>query len=254
MIGRITWIAAMLALAAVTTFLQLDRQSAMNPALAPLVPQPLRGYAQAHIAATATAGNDPARALDEARRLVHRRPVPAEHLTLLAVAQTKAGQAEQAGLTIQIAGQRGWREPLAQEAVLRLALDAGDTPEAARRFAALFLRAETPDALLIEFAPQVLGDADGPAQRTLVDIINGTDRWDNTFLRRGAQVMPPAVFSQIAVAAITNGKSFDCGALAQTIKGLGQRDPAASTRLLNAAAPRCRELPLPKQPPAPAAL
>jgi hypothetical protein len=59
---------------------------------------------------------------------------------LLAVAQAKAGNAEAAGLAIQIAGQRGWREPVAQEAVLRLALGAGNKPEAARRYAALFLR------------------------------------------------------------------------------------------------------------------
>ncbi len=250
MIVRIVWFAGLLALAVVTTLLQLDRQSALDPALAPLVPQPFRGYAQVQIAAAAAAGNDPARALDEARRLVRRRPIPAEHLTLLAVAQTKAGQAEQAGLTIQIAGQRGWRDPLAQEAVLRLALAAGDTPEAARRYAALFLRRETPDALLVELAPQVLGVAGGQGQGTMVDIIEGTDRWDDTFLRRGQQVMPPAMFSQIIVAAITRGKSFNCDVLAQTITGMGRRDAAAGNGLLAAAAPRCRELPLP----APAAL
>ena len=254
MIGRIVWFAALLALAVVTAVLQLDRQSAMSPALAPLVPQAMRGYAQAQIAAAAAQGSDAGLALEEARRLVRRRPIPAENLTVLAVAQTKAGQVQQAGLTIQIAGQRGWRDPVAQEAVLRLALAAGDQAEAARRYAALLLRRETPDSLLSELAPQVLGEAGGPGQTTLVDIIIGTDRWDNAFLRRGAQVVPPAAFSEVAVASIGKGKFFDCTVLAQTIKGLGQRDAAASNRLLAAAAPRCRELPLPNPLPEPAAL
>lgn len=43
-------------------------------------------------------------------------------------------------MTIQISSQRGWREPVAQVAVLRLALDADDKAEAAHRYAALFLQ------------------------------------------------------------------------------------------------------------------
>lgn len=254
MIGRIVWFATLLAVAALTTALQLDRQSALNPALAPLVPQAMRGYAQAQIAAAAAQGSDAGLALEEARRLVRRRPIPAENLTILAIAQTKAGQTQQAGLTIQIAGQRGWRDPVAQEAVLRLALAAGDQAEAGRRYAALLLRSETPDVLLRELAPPVLSQAEGPGQNTLVDIIIGTDRWDTVFLRRGVQVIPPAAFSQIAVASIARGKSFDCVVLAQTLKILGQRDAAATKLLQTAAARRCREIPWPAPPAAEAAL
>lgn len=243
MIARVIWWSALLALAVVTTFLQLDRQSEANPALASLVPVPLRGYAQVPIAGMASEGDDAALALAEARRLVRRRPVPAEHLTLLAVAQTKAGAADQAGLTIQIAAQRGWREPLAQEAVLRLALAAGDKPEAARRYAALFLRAATPDTLLREYGPAVLDEPDGPGQRTLVDIVSGTDRWNDNFLRRGLQVMPTAAFTDIATATIARGTRYDCGALAQVIKGLRQRDEASAARLASAASAECPQLP-----------
>ncbi|MFN3864136.1 MAG: hypothetical protein ACK4RT_07630 [Erythrobacter sp.] len=239
MIGKILWPAFLLALAVVIGFLQIDRQSDLTPALAPLVPQGLRNYAQPRIAASAANGKDSARALEEARRLVLRRPVPAEHLTLLAVAQTKAGEREQAGLTIQIAAQRGWREPLAQEAVLRLALDTGDKPEAARRFAALFLRDATPDALLEQLAPAVLDEAGGPGERTLVDIISGTDRWHNTFLRRGARVMPPAAFADIAVASMARGTRFDCALLSSTIKALRQKDEAAAAKVAAAASKDC---------------
>ena len=228
MIGRILWLAVLSALAAVITILQLDRQAEATPALAAMVPEPLRGYAQAQVTLTATEAADGAAALEEARRLVRRRPVPAEHLTLLALAQTKAGMPEPAGLTIQIAAQRGWRDPIAQEAVLRLALAAGDEPEAARRFAALFLRSATPNALLQELAPAVVGKTGGPGQRTLVDIIAGTDRWHDTFLRRGVQVMPPAAFADITRASMKRGARFDCGILGQSLKALRQKDAAAA--------------------------
>lgn len=242
MIGKVAWPALLLAVAVVTGFLQIDRQADITPSLARLVPQPLRNYAQPRIAAAAVDGTDSALGLKEARRLVKRRPIPAEHLTLLAVAEIKAGQLEQGGLTIQVAAQRGWREPLSQEAVLRLALDANDKPEAARRFAALFLRDATPDTLLQELAPAVLDTTGGPGQRTLVDIISGSDRWHSTFLRRGAQVMPPAAFVEITVTTIARGTRYDCGMLAQAIKGTGLKDGAASQRLRDAAVRQCPEL------------
>ncbi|OBV11190.1 hypothetical protein [Erythrobacter dokdonensis] len=242
MIGRLTWLASLLAFAVLTAFLQIDRQADMTPSLAPTIPQPLRNYAQPRIAAAAAESTDTAKALEEAKRLVRRRPVPAEHLTLLAVAQTKAGQAEQAGMTIQIAAQRGWREPIAQEAVLRLALAAGDEPEAARRFAALFLRRATPNGLLQELAPAVLDQTNGPGQRTLVDIINGTDRWHNTFLRRGIQVMTPAAFADIATASMARGTQFDCAILSQTLKALRQTDAASADRVADAALEDCPQL------------
>jgi hypothetical protein len=243
MIGRIIWFAALLGLALLTTFIELDRQSEATPMLAGLVPEPLRGYAQARVAGEAAEGDDAALALAEARRLVRRRPVPAEHLTLLALAQTKAGEVEQAGLTVQIAAQRGWREPLAQEAVLRLALEAGDKPEAARRYAALLLRPATPDNLLRELAPAVLGEPGGAGQRTLVDILSGTDRWHSAFLNRGAQVIPPSAFADIVTAAMQRGVRFDCDALARAIKLTRQSHLAAAERLRSAARSSCPALP-----------
>lgn len=242
MIGRTVWLLALTGLAVMTALLQLDRQAETIPALATLVPEPLRAYSQPLIAARAAERDDPAAALIETQRLIRRRPVPAEHLTLLAVAQTKAGLADQAGLSIQIAGQRGWREPLAQEAVLRLALAAEDKPEAARRYTALFLRAATPDTLLSELGPSVLNASNGDGQRTLVDIISGTNRWNDVFLRRGAKVMPPSAFVDIATQSLARGVRFDCGALAQTVKGLTRSDAQAAERLSNAAKGRCPQL------------
>ncbi len=239
MIARIAWFGALAALALITTFVQIDRQTATTSALASAVPGPLRSSAQAVVAARAIEGSDPALALEEAQRLVRRRPIPAENLTLLAVAQTKAGLIEEAGVTIQIAGQRGWREPVAQETVLRLALAAGDEAEAARRYAALFLKASTPDTLLQELGPAVLGEAGGAGQRTLIDIVSGTDRWNDTFLRRGMRVLPPSTFNEITGAAIKRGARFDCGVIAQTINALQRSDEQAAARLKIASEGQC---------------
>ncbi len=239
MIGRIIWTAALLGIGAVTAALQLDFEAGGTPSLAPIVPAPLRSYAQTQVAVAALQGDDPAAGLAAAEALVRRRPMPAENLAILAAAQAKAGDLEAAGLTIQIAGQRGWREPLAQEAVLRLALDAGDQPEAARRYAALFRSQATPDSLLISLAPEVFGEPRGPAQETFATVIAAAPRWQEQFLQRGAQVMPPQVFAEIAAMALERRAEFPCVTLTRALEALRQRDAAAATRLAGPATRRC---------------
>lgn len=231
MIGRIAWFAALLVVAIVAIAVQFDRQSARDPLLAELVPPPFRAFAQTHVAAAAAESGNVNRALAEVRLLVQRRPIPAEHLTLLAVAQTNAGMPEQAGLTIQVAAQRGWREPLAQEAMLRLALAAGDQPEAARRFAALMLRGTTPDDVLQVLGEQTLGEPGGPGCRTMIDIVSAAERWQKTFLRRGAAVIAPDAFAEIVAESIARGAAFDCPVLEQAAKGLARRDEEAARKL-----------------------
>lgn len=239
MIARVIWFSALALIAGLTLFLQIDKQSETTPALAAAVPSPLRDFAQTRVTLAALEADDPAAALTEAKMLVQRRPVPAEYLSLLAIAQARAGQADQAALTIQMAGKRGWREPLAQEAVLRLALSAGDTPEAARRYAALFLLPTTPDKLLEDFGPQVFGEPGGPGRATMIDIVTGGERWHSLFLRRGLAVMPADAFGEIAAASMERGAAFDCGVLDRAIIGLRPRDAAAAARLEKAAAKAC---------------
>jgi hypothetical protein len=239
MIGRIIWIAGLLAIAGLTTALQIDRQSARDPALTTLVPAPLRNDAQVQIAAAALAAGKTDTALAEAERLVRRRPVPAEHLSLLAAAQARSGAIDQAEMTIQIAAQRGWREPLAQESVLRMALDAGDAPEAARRYAALFRREATPDALLVTLGPAVMGSANSAGRTTFAGIIAGAERWQTMYLQRGLQVMPADAFAEVTARAIAGGAQFDCTALTPAFESLRQRDPAAAQQLAAPAARAC---------------
>lgn len=213
MIIRAIWWTFLGVIAIVTASVQLDRQSAVVTQIAPNVPSPARGFAQSQIVAQALLAQDNDRAVSEARRLVERRPIPAESLRLLAQAQFAAGQTDQSALTIQYAAQRGWRDPLAQESMLRLALAADDAPEAARRFAALFLFQGTDDALLEELAPMVLGQPGGAGRQTLTDIVAGAERWHPHFVRRGARVLPAEGFVEIVIEAAAQGAIFECDLL-----------------------------------------
>lgn len=239
MITRILWAALMAVIALVVIGVQLDRQSRKTPALAVAVPEVLRSSAQLPIAAYALDGDNPELALSEARRLVARRPLPAEHLRILAQAEFAAGLNEKSALTIQYAAQRGWRDPVAQEAMLRLALGAGDKAEAARRFAALFLRRDTTDALLEELGPEVLAEPGGAGRTTLIEIVGGGERWHNQFLRRGALVMPPDAYVEIVTATTEAGTRYDCNLLTQVEPILSRRSTEQGEQLIKVVEQQC---------------
>lgn len=239
MIGRIAWWTLLLGVAVVCIGVQLDRQARKTPTLAESVPAPFRSSAQLAVAAFALDAGNPEVALAEAQTLIRRRPLPAEHLRVLAQAQVAAGDVDGGTLTIQYAAQRGWRDPLAQEAMLRLALEAGDTSEAARRYAALFLRPDTEGALLIELGEPVLGAADSEGRVVLAEIVAGGERWHNQFLRRGAMVLPPDAFADIVRRAAEDGAGFECDLLRSVGERLARRDAAAGAELSELARGTC---------------
>ncbi len=238
MIGRIVWFVGLAAVGLLTAVLQLDMAAAGTPQLAPLVPEPLRAYTQERIVADAVRSKNKA-GLAEARKLVHRRPMPAENLTLLAAAQAVAGDEQAALGTIQVAGRRGWRDPAAQEVMLRLALAAGDRPEAARRYIALFVRSKQAGPLLAELGPAVFDGPDSSGRDTMTAIVVGAKRWQKGFLERGSQEMPPAAFAAIAADSMARGVRFDCQYLATSILTLLRRDAAAGESLRAAAQKHC---------------
>lgn len=231
MIGRVLWIAALLGLAVVTISVQLDRQSLKQPSLAQHVPEPFRASAQLAIAAFAIDDGKVDAGVSEARKLVQRRPMPAENLRLLAQAQFAAGELDASALTIQYAAQRGWRDPLAQEAMLQLALSNADTPEAARRYAALFVMRQTDDAMLEEIGRAVLAQPGGKGRTTLAEIVGGGERWHSLFLSRGARVMPPEAFTEIVEITLENGARYDCDGLRQAQRAVASRDERAGETL-----------------------
>lgn len=239
MIGRIIWWVALAIVGVISFAVQIDRQAAITPSLAEVVPPPFRGFAQARIATQALSSGSSELALEETRRLVDQRPIPAEALSLFAQARLESGDAEGGLLAIQYAAQRGWRDPAAQEAMLRLAVAAGDEAEAAKRYVALFLQSGTEDALLDEFGQGLFGSSDGPATQTLIEIVANAPRWQSTFLRRGSRTLPAMAFVTVIEQATTKGAQFDCAVLDQSAQLIANRDSEQGQKLSEIAGNAC---------------
>jgi hypothetical protein len=242
MILRTLLVIAMVALGLAVAQLQFDRQTARGPALADWVAGPFRGNAQFMAATEALNRQDTDVAVSEARRLVQRRPVPAENLTLLASALYRAGDVEMASIAVQMAAQRGWREPLAQETRLRLALEAGDLTEAGTRYVALLLNPASDNALLKDLGQQVLAEPESDAEAVLIDLVSDTDRWHAVFLRRGPGVMPTAAFGRVITASLARGIVFDCRALKPAIGRVAAQDRDTAETLRGEIGAQCPDL------------
>lgn len=153
MIGRVFWLALLAALAMVATLAQLDRASRSAPAIAPLVPAPFQGFAAERLSEAAIAAEDGTAALKAATRLVHARPLPAEHLRLLAQAAALRDDQERAIAALEAATTRGWRDPVVQLAAGQSALMQGQYEAATQRLGAMFASNIAPqqrDALMAE--------------------------------------------------------------------------------------------------------
>ncbi len=207
------WIMALMLIGLVTTGAQIDRQARVSGDLATHIPSPFRAFAQERLATRALAGGEPGHAVAEARQLVTRRPLAAEHLRTLAIAQVLSQNDAASLQTLQAASRRGWRDPITQEAVLRLAIETGNHSEAVRRYAALMAMPNTSDALLTELGEAALHTPEG--RNTFAAVLAPAERWHRTFLRRGPKVLPPHVVAELIVEAQDQGARFDCAQLRQ---------------------------------------
>lgn len=239
MMARFVWAISLLIIASITAGVQLDRQARKTPELAPYVPGVFRSASQPRIVILEARVGAQEVSLDEAQRLVRRRPMPARHLRLLAQAQFASGEAEAGGLSIQYAAQRGWRDALAQEAMMELALAAGDRSEAARRFAALFLKRGVQRELLERTGQRVFATPIGPERAVFAEIVRGGDRWHNAFLTRGARVIPEDAFVEILKLSTAAGAQFPCSALKQGQGIIANRDQIAGERASRILAKTC---------------
>ncbi len=175
---RLLWPALLLVISLIAVGAQLDRQVRNSPHLADIVPAPFRGFAQTELARRAIATKDATAAQAEARALIATRPVPADHLALMAQAKLLAGETEPALVLAQRAAHRGWRDTPTQLLMFRLALAADDGREMARRLAAMWaLQADR--RLLGELTPLVL--AQPAARREFISILAAEPRWMRLF-------------------------------------------------------------------------
>lgn len=231
------WAIFLLGIAAITTAAQLDRQSRINPELAVYVPAPFRGFAQEHITFDAVRRSKGPESLRQARKLVTRRPLPAEHLRLLALAEGLNGKPDRSVLAIQEAGQRGWRDPAVQETMLRLALANNDRGEAVRRYTALIANPQTPEELLRELGPLALSTQQ--ARADFAAILAPAERWHRLFLRRGVTTLPPENADEVIYQAIGRNADFPCSELRQAERVIQQNNPSERSHTSNLIAQKC---------------
>lgn len=185
---QIIWCLILAAIAILATLTQLDRQSRYQSELAELVPQNMRHFAQYHSTDAALEQQDKAAALIEARLLAARRPIPAEHLRLLASAHLLNGENAAGAAALQLAGQRGWRDAPTQFAMLSAAIAQGNELGAVRRYFALWVQGENRDALK-PVSRTVFASV--KAQVEAARLLNTNGRWQRAFIRDGLRDLPP---------------------------------------------------------------
>lgn len=192
--NKLVWFIALIAVACITVFAQLDRQSRISPQIAGAVPESFASFALRHRAAASVSQGEAVSADSTARSLVARRPMPAENLRLFAQARALSGDEKVAAAATLQAARRGWRDPVAQRAMMEMALAAGDHREAARRLAALWARA--PDrATLQPLATRVLSHEEARAE--MARLLSEGPRWQESFERVAPDIVDHAIIDEI---------------------------------------------------------
>lgn len=233
---RYVWIGLMVLMALLATGAQLDRQSRRDAAIAPLVPPLFRSFAQERLTIATVRSDDPAKALATARLLVQRRPVPSEHLSLLAIAEERNGDTAISGLLVQKAARRGWRDSIAQQAMFDLALSAGDVPEASRRLAALWALRE--DQLpVLDLTTRLLAAPQG--RTAMANTLTGGGRWTKGFLAAGIE-LPPRTFAETIAEAVHNGAHLDCKVLERLASAYTAKNLYSEVEMITKAGQACQ--------------
>lgn len=225
-IARLAWIAALLGVAVVSTFGQLDRSSRFARQQAPLVPVMFRGFAQAELTEMALAQGDNPRALQRARRLALVRPLPAENLALLSIAAVQAGEAETGFAALEEAGKRGWREPVSQRAMAMSALLTDDWDAASQRIVALLAAAKLEQSLIEPLVIELTESSAGRA--ALARRIAEEGHWQGNFVSSAPAYLPAAAYADLIVRARALNASLDCGGLQHAATALQNAGAAAA--------------------------
>ncbi len=233
----VLWIVLLTVVAAIVVGAQLDRQARISTEIAQYVPPPSRAFAQGHLTAQALRAGNHEEALSQARRLVARRPMPAEHLRMLALAQAMAGDQSASIITLQAAARRGWRDLAVQEAMLRLAIENEDRGESVRRYAALSAALQTDDAVLRELGPAALATSN--ARSDFAAILAPARRWHRLFLSRGVRTLPVHIADEVIGKAVERGANFECSDLRQAQRIIADKTKAKQLGIVTIVSRQC---------------
>lgn len=231
---RLLWCALVLAIALVATGAELDRRSRRDASVVALVPPPFRSFAQQHIATARLLEGDGGTGLIEARKLVRRRPIPAENLYLLAWANHLAGHDDEAGQVLGVGAGRGWRAPQLQVAMIGAALGDGLVDAAAARLLALWSIGVDPEVLA---APtrQVFATAGGA--EAFGKILAASHFAQDAVLKRALSFTTPQRYAAMVHSAILAGADFNCAALTKQAQNVSRQGHEAEAHML--AQPSC---------------
>ncbi|TIX48959.1 hypothetical protein [Alteraurantiacibacter aquimixticola] len=231
MIGRAIWTAAIAGVALVAVFAQIDRAARFSPGWAAAVPAPFRGFAQYERARVQIVAGNAESALAESRQLVRVRPMPAEHLALLARAELLAENPDNGLAALEAAGGRGWREPVSQLAMVEAALASRNYPVAAQRIAALIAVREADRAQLAQLVGRLAAEAEG--REALAGVLAIDGYWHRELLLRASFAMTPPQFAAMVASVREQGRELPCstlGRIARRFANQGEEGAAASLR------------------------
>jgi len=212
---RYCWYFGLLVVATIATVVQIDRHALELPALAKWVPSQFRSFALIREAADEAVRGDPRRAVGDARRLVAKHPIPAEPLTILAIAEHRAGDGVASSAALILAAQRGWREPLAQQSVAIAAMQTGQAEIAADRLSALWKTMKgRPHAR--ELSGQLLEER--AVRKKFASKLANRKEWVEAFLSWASRNLALPIFADIIEEANKKGATFDCAMIARTAR------------------------------------
>lgn len=218
--------AALLALLAIPA--QLDRQSMEDPSYAPLVPSAFAANASLARSQLALAAAQPDKALEEARRLVRLRPMPATSLSTLAAAAAAAGDEDLAVEALGAASRRGWRDPLVQLTSGESALRQGEYQIAAQRTAALIATGDFRE-LALDLLGRLVATPEG--RTAFAERMAQFGRWQDNTIVSAADVAAPMDWAMTLAEARSQGAELDCGRLRRLAEMYRRRGEGAAADL-----------------------
>jgi hypothetical protein len=204
---RIAWWVVLAVVAAVAVGAETDFASVTRPALSLVVPGPFRSSAQLAQAGMAVAIGSPSEAISEAERLVRRRPLPADHLFLLAMARLRSGDTAGFSRAFRLATTRGWRNEPVQTIAAQSAIQQGDADAAANRIAALWaIGSASPEMRTL--TRKLLAMPRGP--EAFASRVSAGKVWRDHFLGEASALGSPAAIERLADAARAGGRGLSC--------------------------------------------
>ncbi|WP_260926835.1 hypothetical protein [Novosphingobium sp. 9] len=212
---RLVWILALAFVGMLVVGVELDRSARMDSSLDDYVPALFQSFALENEVDGAGSQSLDGEQLDDARKLLRQRPVPAEHLRALALAEIAAGNDAVGQQAMAFAAGRGWRDPVVQATMVRAGAQAGAWDIAAQRLAALW--AVVNDRQTLNDLTHLVAQTE-QGRAALAQQLAGNIPARDGMMRWIAGNLTPQQAASVAMAAQAHGARFDCGQMADVAR------------------------------------